>query len=275
MSRSILDFIGFFSGLCSIIALLLYLTTVPKPHRTWSLLTAALLIAVPMATFLGSAHAWVTEIAIALGVSAATLFSYSYGRNTADLNRRIPDVLLVSHKRTSGQEWILGRIAESHAGMIEIDCFGVKLDALYKILKGVSSKSKLPHDTQITMRALLLEANSFGVKSRARLEGNDKVLRDVALMRDVYAKLVKEYKRHPHHRLTVKTYEFTPGFYILRVNDRMLIGTYLAESGYDCLCFHLQRHDGAVFNQFMRFFDTVWNTYSKNVLTAAPKSQAV
>lgn len=34
------------------------------------------------------------------------------------------------------------------------------------------------------------------------------------------------------HTLEVRLVEFTPGFYLIRVNDLMLIGTYLAETGY-------------------------------------------
>ncbi len=53
-------------------------------------------------------------------------------------------------------------MAAAKTSVIEIDCYGVKINALYNVIKGATSKSKLPHEASVCMRVLLLEAGSEG-----------------------------------------------------------------------------------------------------------------
>lgn len=267
MSQSIVNFISIFSGLCGIVAFFLYIITIPKSHRTISLLITSILIGLPLTLLFLKENVWIFSFTIVIYTISIILFSFFYGKAKAQQNNILPDMLSVTNKRPSGQDWILEKIAQAKTEIINIDVFGVKIDALYKVIKGSTYKSKLSQDLQINMRILVLEPNCFGVKSRSLLEKNDKVLKDVELMNEVWAKLVKEYKKHSTHSLKAKTYDFTPSFYIIRVNEEMLIGTYLAESGYESLSFHLIRGDGKTFNQFERFFEHVWVEYSKNILS--------
>ncbi len=273
MSQTTNSFIGIFSGLCSIVALLLFFITVPKQQRTISLLVTSILIGLPVILFIIKENTFLFPISMTVYTISIVVFAYLFGKTKAEQKNILPDLLYASNKRSSGQEWIVEKVLANKTGLINIDCFGVKLDALYKVIKGATFKSKLPHDAEINMRALLLEPDSFGVNSRAKLENNERIKKDVPLMKDVYIKLVKEYKKHQNHSLKVKTFEFTPGFYILRVNEDMLVGTYLAESGYDNLCFHLKKKDGKTFNQYERFFERVWNDYSKGVISNNSKTE--
>lgn len=272
MSQSIVNFISIFSGLCGIVAFLLYFIAVPKSHKTISLLITSILIGLPLTLLFLQGSVWIFSIAIITYTISIILFSYFYGKTKAEQRNCLLDLLLVTNKRTSGQEWILENISKSKTEAINIDAYGVKLDSLYKVIKGSTYRSKLSQDLQINMRALVLESNCFGVKSRSLLEKNDKILKDVELMNEVWKKLVKEYKKHPTHSLKVKTFEFTPAFYIIRVNEKMLIGTYLAESGYENLSLHLTRNDGKTFNQFERYFEHIWTEYSKNIIATTKHS---
>ena len=273
MPQTTIDYLGLFSGFCSIVALLLFFITIPKHQRTVSLLVTSILIGLPVILFLVKGNNIVFSVSITVYTISVVLFAYNFGKAKAEKKSLLPDLLYASNKRTNGQEWIIEKVFAEKKEVINIDCFGVKVDALYKVIKGTSFKSKLPNDAEVNMRVLILEPDSFGVHSRSKLEKNERIKKDVPLMKDVYINLVKEYKKHQFHTLKVKTFEFTPGFYILRVNDHMLIGTYLAESGYDNLCLHLQKKDGKTFNQYERFFERVWLDYSKNVIPNNTKSQ--
>lgn len=203
--------------------------------------------------------------AIILYSGSSVIFAFLYGRTKRVSTLVLSDIVHISNKRTSGLDWMQTQVSQIKSGVIAIDAFGVKLDSLYKLIKGATYKSKLPEDLDINIRALFLEPGSAGVQSRAIIEKNDKVLKDVEVMKDVWIKVAKEYRKHPKHSLKVKTFEYAPSFYILRVNDNMLIGMYLAESGYENLSFHLERTDGETFSQFERYFERIWSDYSKSI----------
>lgn len=265
MTQQLVDFIGLFSGVCSIVALLLYFISIPKQRRSIYLLITSILIGLPLILFVFENSILYFSVAICAYTSSIIWFSYLFGKVNSE-SRHVPlDLIYATNERSIGQKWILEKVINEKEGTINIDCFGVKLDALYKVIKGATFKSKIPYDRKVSMRVLLLEPDSFGVNSRALLENNKRVKNDVELMNGVYFDLVKEYKRHQNHILEVKTFEFTPGFYILRVNNSILVGTYLAESGYENLCMHFERRDGKTFNQYERFFERVWSTYSKHL----------
>jgi Ca2+/Na+ antiporter len=265
MNEAAFNILSIVSGICSIIALLLFFITLPRQQRTVSLLITCVSIGLPVVFLLINESSWVATGAVIVYVISVGLFAYRYGKTKAEAKGMLPDIVSITNNRRSGQDWMVERIAADESGIIEIDCYGVKINALYSIIKGATFKSKLPHDVVVTMRVLLLEPESAGVRCRAKLESKEKVLKDVTLMNEIYCGLVKEYRRHPNHSLKVRTFDFAPPFYILRVNKEMLIGTYLAESGYENLSFHLRRHDGKTFDQFDRFFNQVWKHCSKPV----------
>ena len=266
MSQQILDFISVFSGLCSIAALLLYFVSVPKEFKTISLLVASLLIGLPSILFLIKGNVWIFSTIVSTYSMSIIVFSYLYGKAKAAQKFSLNDFVSITNKRPDVQNWIIENVSKAKNGKVHLDAFGVKLDALYKVMKGASYKSKLSHDVEIDIRALILEPFCAGVVSRAKIEKNDRVLKDVELMKTVWSNLVLEYENHINHDLKVKTYDFTPSFYIIRIDDSMLIGTYLAESGYENLTFHLQRNDGKTFYQFERYFECIWNDCSNIVV---------
>ena len=266
MAPSIINFFSIFSGICSITAFFLYFITINKTQKTISFLVSSVFIGLPLILLLIKENIWVFSAIIIIYSISIIIFSFFYGKTKAEQKNELMDLLLVSHNRMSGREWLIEKISAIKTGDINIDVYGVKLDALYQVIKGSTYKSKLPNELNVNMRVLFLEPNSFGVHSRSIIEQNDKVEKDVELMKDVWIKLVKEYKKHKIHSLKVKTFDFTPSFYILRVNEKMLIGMYLAESGFENISFHLQRKDGKVFNQFERYFERIWTNYSKNII---------
>lgn len=268
MSQTAVNYIGIISGLCSIAALALYFITVPKQHKFVSILVTIILIGIPLAIFLSQGNVHILLLATIICSTILIFLSYYFGKTRAEKNTLLPDIIAINNERTDGYNWIVEKVKNVKSGAIQIDCYGVKLNALYKVIKGATYKSKLPYNKKINIRALLLEPDSPGVHARSCIEKNTRVIKDVSLMNEVYQSLLKEYDNHENHNLKVKTFNFTPAFYIIRVNELMLVGTYLAESGYDNLCLHLGRNDGAVFNQFERFFECIWNENSKPLNTA-------
>lgn len=262
MTTQVSHFIAVFSSICGITAFVLYFISTPKKHRHISLLISAVCIGFPSLLFILDKNVWYCAILIAVYTFSIAAFSYLYSQAQLKRINHPHDLVLVANRRASGQDWILSNVSQIKHGTISIDAFGVKLDALYKILKGSTYKSQLPPDLKVNMRVLFLEPDSSGAVSRSIIENNDKVLKDVHLMKEVWIKVTREYKRHPNHSLKVRTFNFVPSFYILRVNERMLIGMYLAESGYENLSLHLEKKDGATFNQFERYFDRIWEAHS-------------
>jgi hypothetical protein len=124
------------------------------------------------------------------------------------------------------------------------------------------------------IRFLLMAQNKDGANLRAIFEErNNSELNQVAESSwkrawDIYNCINS--KGDSWH-MSIRSFKFLPSFYIIRMNDRMIVGFYLADKGYFCPYFVLFRRHTTLFDSFMRYFDKVYLSDSLSTKELLPK----
>jgi hypothetical protein len=115
---------------------------------------------------------------------------------------------------------------------------------------------------------MIQKAGSIGAVQRARLERDDKVTADAEQYNRLWPSLAGKIRREGITDIRIRAFEFMPFIYLIRVNDKVLAGTYLAGTGLDGFTLDLIRKDGAVFNQYAAYFELLWTNANQGGLDA-------
>lgn len=189
------------------------------------------------------------------------------GAPSIELDRTHPDILAVHVKRPDAAGWLTKAI-ETSIGHIQLDAIGVKLDSVYRMFKANEYRTNLPAGRSCTARLMIQKAGSIGAVQRARLERDDKVTADAEQYNRLWPSLAGKIRREGITDIRIRAFEFMPFIYLIRVNDKVLAGTYLAGTGLDGFTLDLIRKDGAVFNQYAAYFELLWADANQSGLDA-------
>lgn len=261
----VLNWVSIFAGLCSIAALVITVVVIPRRKRSLALVLTSVFIGTPVVIFVLPENPVVSMFTIAVFAIALVITSFFYGRTFRASQTPLQDMVGMSDHRPDAHVW-LQQSLEAIKPPIEVDAMGVKLDALYKVVKGVGPGSQLPQGVNCKLRVMVLGRGTFGAHMRSTIEQHSKVMGDAELYNESWTDIAKDFTGHQHHHIEVRAFEFTPAFYIIRVNNRMLVGTYLAETGYESLTLRLEKHTGSTFDQFRRYFESVWQHASRELV---------
>jgi len=217
-----------------------------------------------MVTLLIRIEGWWSAVLVVAFLWALVIFSYKYGSAGGAAKALPSEIVRISADRPDVDKWVREKLQQASTP-IQIDGLGVKLDSLYRVVRGTGPGSCLPEGKQCNVRVLVLARGSFGAHMRTTIEQHEKVMRDVELYNQAWADLARKYSSQAVRVVQAKAFEFTPAFYLVRINNWMIVGTYLAETGYDNVTLELTRQDGSVYDQFQRYFDAVWHRASSNL----------
>jgi hypothetical protein len=142
---------------------------------------------------------------------------------------------------------------------IEVDCMGIKGASVSNLLTDELKKDRKWGEIQI--RYLLLKADSPGAKNRAIIEGswtlNESIragLGYAICVKNEFEKKVKE------STIKIKHFHFIPSFYIVRVNELMVVGLYVKEKGRLCPYLVLKSESNVYFSHFKNYFEAIFNS---------------
>jgi len=141
---------------------------------------------------------------------------------------------------------------------LEIDAMGIKagtlsdmLDTLVGTLNWDSSR----------IRFLILKTGSRGAIQRAAIEGRRQFQlsteRGLEAALDLKDKITR---KATTAIVSIKTFEFLPAFYIVRIGDVMLVGFYLKEKGTNSPYLLLRLEPDSFFPYFKRYFDAIFGS---------------
>lgn len=155
-------------------------------------------------------------------------------------------------------ETVVGR--EARRGRpIHIDCMGIKLETVSDFMHSTASQD---HWKNAQVRFLLLRTGSEGAKAREAIEVRPRIdlstEKGLSEARHVKALLTK---RWPQMQFIIKRFSFLPAFYIVRINDSMLVGLYLRQKGRDCPYLLLEAGPDSFLSQFQEYFDTIFDAH--------------
>ncbi len=163
---------------------------------------------------------------------------------------------------------------------IQILAMGTTLKTIAELLDELGNIKDISIDAQL----LLLSSRSSGSRFRAKLENRSPDELDKSIEK-VLPKLVAHRERFSEQgtgSISLRTYQFVPGVYMVRINDILVVRPYLAEQGYFSPYFviregKLASFDGKqtnFFERFIRYFTVVFTseTLSQNLPENSPSS---
>ncbi len=258
ISKEIYEAFAIFAALCSISALIINFFLIPKNKRDASLVVVIIVVGLPFILLFNIQNLVMLRICVLITIVGSCYFSFRFGKifNSGKLVK--DDIELIEIERPNIYKWINKQISECKESKIEIDAFGIKLSSLYRVIRGGKS-SDLPFNKNVEIRTLILAQGSFGVITRGRVEPTDKVVQDVELYNRTWKTVEDKYLNNKDHLISVRLFEFNPPFYFIRVNKKMMVGAYLAETGHHNLSIFLKHYNGDYFEQFTRYFDKIWD----------------
>lgn len=259
-SFSTLEWFGIISGLCSVIALILFFVFLPKENRQLSLFLSSILLVMPLTLLVIREQSWWSPVAILIFLCALAYFSFEYGRAKTSQANHHPEIVNITHTRPDASAWLQEKIRTT-SPPIEINAMGVKFNALYRTLKDKG----LPKGVKFQIKLLLLKSKSSGSHYKSVLQQSQNADTVVDAYNKMWLDLQDDLDANSFINIEIQGFEFTPSFYVLRINHEMYVGTYLTTTGYDSISFELQNEDGAIFSQFQSYFDTIWKHASSKL----------
>lgn len=187
---------------------------------------------------------------IVLGIFIQSMRSAGYGIISWHLVRQKHDVLRFFDSTI--------KKVGKNSKKINIDCMGIKMGTPSDYLQNNINSFSCD---EVTIRYLILKTDSEGTKTRAKIEGRKKMnltteraLEAAIQVRDLYN------RRWESKVVSIKTFSFLPSFYIIRINELMLVGFYLREKGIHCPYLILELGLNSYFTYFSDYFDKIYNS---------------
>lgn len=145
---------------------------------------------------------------------------------------------------------------------IEVDCMGIKSGTASDVLESTINSYNWE---SAKCRYLILESGSEGALNREIIEGRRRL--DLSTKRGLEAAALfgeKLRKRFSTANVLIKTYHFLPAFYIIRINDHMLVSFYLKDKGTYCPYLILRHGPDSFFLPFKKYFDSMFDSELSN-----------
>jgi len=137
----------------------------------------------------------------------------------------------------------------------KIDACGIKLSSIYMAITGLIEFEQFP---TIESRLLILNPGSPGSMTRGLIEGKKMESTTKRAVDNIKGLKEDILSYNEHSTIEIKTFEFNPVVYMIRINDLMLVNTYLSQRGYHGT-YEIFHKGNRIFRDYMKLFEKVFN----------------
>ena len=147
---------------------------------------------------------------------------------------------------------------------IKIDAMGVKLKSLVDFLEDY--KNQMAGWGSTDVRFLALNSKSIGAKHREILENRpvgelQKLEEQIKVNVETFRRLIRDSKSTINFQ--PKLYDIDPAYYIIRINDSMFVGFFVAEKGPQSPYTIIDKNKAPeLYMNFLNYFEIIYNNSS-------------